>query len=85
MRIGRVTGLRYSSHVTLTIEFDREEDGRFLADIPALPGVMAYGESPEKALERVKALALHVLADMLEHGELPEPIDSVVFSLPTAA
>lgn len=80
------SGLRwYSSGVTPTVEFDREEDGRFLADIPALPGVMVYGQSREEALEKVKALALHVIADMLEHGELPEPIDSVVFSLPTAA
>lgn len=71
--------------MTLIVEFDREEDGRFLADIPALPGVMAYGKTREEALEKVKALALHVVADMLEHGELAEPIDSVVFALPTAA
>jgi predicted RNase H-like HicB family nuclease len=62
--------LRYPSTVTLTVEFDREEDGRFLADIPTLPGVMAYGTNREEALEKVKALALHVVADMLEHGEL---------------
>jgi len=77
--------LRYPPIVTLTVEFDREEDGRFLADIPALPGVMAYGKTREEALEKVKALALHVVADMLEHGELAETIDSVVFTLPTAA
>ena len=71
--------------VTLTVEFEREDDGRFLADIPALPGVMAYGENREEALAKVKALALHVVADMLEHGELSEPIDGVVFALPTAA
>jgi predicted RNase H-like HicB family nuclease len=71
--------------VQLVVEFDREEDGRFLAEIPSLPGVMAYGATREEALERVKALALHVIADLLEHGELPEPIDAVVFALPTAA
>lgn len=76
---------RYPSAVTLIVEFEREEDGRFLADIPALPGTMAYGATREEALEKVKALALHVVADMLEHGELPGPIDSVVFTLPTAA
>ncbi len=62
------------------MEFDRESDGRWLADIPSLPGVMAYGSSREDAFSRVKALALHVLADMIEHGELPEPPDSVVFT-----
>jgi predicted RNase H-like HicB family nuclease len=76
---------RYPSGVTLSVEFDREEDGRFIADIPALPGCIVYGATREEALEKVKALALHVVADMLEHGELPEPIDSVVFALPTAA
>lgn len=76
---------RYPSVMTLIVEFEREEDGRFLADIPALPGTMAYGATREEALEKVKALALHVVAGMLEHGELPEPVDSVVFALPTAA
>lgn len=71
--------------MTLIVEFEREEDGRYLADIPALPGTMAYGATREEALEKVKALALHVVADMLENGELPEPVDSVVFTLPTAA
>ncbi len=66
--------------MTLTVEFDREEDGRWLADIPALPGVMAYGPSREEALASVKALALHVLADMIEHGEFAEPPDTVVFT-----
>ncbi len=71
--------------MTLRVEFDCEEDGRFIADIPALPGCIVYGATREEALGKVKALALHVVADMLEHGELPEPVDSVVFTLPTAA
>ena len=57
----------------LHIEFEREEDGRWIAEIPALPGVMAYGDSQEEAKAKVEALALRVLADRLEHGEtVPE-------------
>ena len=59
----------------LQIELEREEDGRFLAALPELPGVMAYGETQEVALRKVKAIALQVLADMLESGEeLPQPL-----------
>ncbi len=53
----------------MTIEVDREADGRWLTEIPELPGVMAYGSSREEALAKVKALALGVMADRLEHGE----------------
>ena len=57
----------------LRIEFDREEDGRWIAEIPALPGVMAYGATQDEAKSRVEALALRTLADRLEHGEtVPE-------------
>ena len=59
----------------LRIELDREEDGRILASVPDLPGVMAYGETEEAALRRVKSIALQVLADMIESGEdVPEPL-----------
>jgi predicted RNase H-like HicB family nuclease len=51
-------------------ELSREEDGRWIAEIPDLPGVMAYGESRDDALRSVEALALRVLADRLEHGEI---------------
>jgi predicted RNase H-like HicB family nuclease len=58
----------------LRIEIEREEDGRFLASVPELPGVMAYGDIEESALRRAKAIALQVLADMMESGEeLPHP------------
>jgi predicted RNase H-like HicB family nuclease len=64
----------------MTIELDREEDGRWLTEIPELPGVMAYGQTREEAVARVKALALRVMADRLEHGEtIPELMD--VFSV----
>jgi predicted RNase H-like HicB family nuclease len=58
--------------VYLTLEIDREADGRFIAEVPDLPGVLAYGDSQEQAVARAQALALRVLADRLEHGE-PAP------------
>ena len=57
----------------LQIEFEREDDGRWVAEIPILPGVMAYGASQKEARDKVEALALRTLADRLEHGEdVPE-------------
>jgi predicted RNase H-like HicB family nuclease len=57
----------------MNIEIEREEDGRWIAEVPDLPGVMAYGRTQEEAISKVKALALRVLADRLEHGEeIPE-------------
>jgi predicted RNase H-like HicB family nuclease len=53
----------------LKIEVEREDDGRWLAEVVDLPGVLAYGKSREEAVERVQALSLRVLADRLEHGE----------------
>jgi predicted RNase H-like HicB family nuclease len=55
------------------IEIEREEDGRWIAEVPDLPGVMVYGQTREQAISGVEALALRVLADRLEHGEeIPE-------------
>jgi predicted RNase H-like HicB family nuclease len=53
----------------MRIEIEQEEDGRWLTEITDLPGVMAYGATREDSVARVKALALRVLADRLEHGE----------------
>ena len=53
------------------VEIEQEEDGRFLAEVVDLPGVMAYGETADLALAHVQALALRVLADRLDHGEGP--------------
>jgi predicted RNase H-like HicB family nuclease len=53
----------------LPIEIEREEDGRWLAEIPDLPGVLAYGATQAEAIARVQALGLRVLADRVEHGE----------------
>jgi predicted RNase H-like HicB family nuclease len=57
----------------LSVEVDREDDGRWIAEVPDLPGVQAYGKTREEAIERAQALSLRVLADRLEHGEnVPE-------------
>lgn len=57
----------------MIVEIEREEDGRWIAEIPDLSGVMTYGKSREEAISRAKALALRVMADRLEHGEeIPE-------------
>ncbi len=55
--------------MNLTVEHEQEEDGRWLAEVLELPGVLAYGKNPEEAIARAEALALRVLADRLEHGE----------------
>jgi predicted RNase H-like HicB family nuclease len=53
----------------LTIEIEQEDDGRWLAEVPAIPGVLAYGQTRAEAIERVQALALRALADRLDYGE----------------
>ena len=59
----------------LAIEYYREEDGRWLADISSLPGVTAYGRTKKDATATVQALALRLIADRLEHGEaVPGPM-----------
>ena len=57
------------SPVNLLIEREQEEDGCWIAEVPDLPGVMTYGKTREEAISKVKALALRVLADRVEHGE----------------
>jgi predicted RNase H-like HicB family nuclease len=65
----------------MRIEIEKEDDGRWLAEIPDIPGVMAYGQTQAEAVAKVKALALRVMADRLEHGEaIPELLE--VFSAP---
>ena len=60
-----------------TIESEREADGRWLAEISALPGVLAYGATREEAIARAKALALRVLAERLERGEATGELDGL--------
>jgi predicted RNase H-like HicB family nuclease len=61
--------------MTLQIELERETDGRWIAEVPDLAGVMAYGQTHDEALAKVQALALRVIAERLEHGEAsPGPL-----------
>jgi len=59
------------------VEIERETDGRWIAEVPDLPGVMTYGASREEALTRAQALALRVLAERLEHGEAIPQVEAV--------
>jgi predicted RNase H-like HicB family nuclease len=63
----------------LAIELEREDDGRWIAEVPALSGVLAYGKSRDQAMAMVQALALRVLAERLEHGEAAPELLSVTF------
>ena len=65
--------------MTFKIELEQEADGRWLAEVTALPGVMAYGLTPTDATAKVQALALRVLADRLEHGEAVPELLNVTF------
>ena len=60
--------------MNITLECEREADGRWLAEVAELPGVLAYGASADEAMARAEALALRVLAERLEHGEV-RPMD----------
>lgn len=66
----------------LRIETELEEDGRWIAEVPQLPGVLAYGATADEAAARAEALALRVLADRLDHGET-KPLE-INISLSTA-
>lgn len=56
------------------VEFDREEDGRWIAEIPSIAGVMAYGVTKSDAKRRVSAIALRTLADKVEQGKTPASV-----------
>ena len=63
----------------VVIELDRETDGRWIAEVTDLPGVMCYGETKDATIAKAKALALRVLADRLDHGEAGPDLTSVSF------
>ena len=65
--------------MTYEIEIDREDDGRWIAEVPELAGVLTYGVTREEAVAHVQALALRVIADRLEHNEAPGDLLSVTF------
>ena len=82
----RGTGNRYTQGIanskqtmTFSIETEQEADGRWLAEVEVLPGVMAYGTTKTDAVAKVQALALRVLAERLEHGEAVAELLSVSF------
>jgi predicted RNase H-like HicB family nuclease len=66
---------------TMRIEIEREDDGRWIAEVPDLPGAMAYGQTRADAVAKAEALALRVIADRLEHGEAVPELDDL-FALP---
>ena len=63
----------------LSIELEREDDGRWIAEVPDLAGVLAYGATRDEALARAEALALRVLAERLEQAEAGPDLVSVIF------
>jgi predicted RNase H-like HicB family nuclease len=76
-----LTLMRPTRRMAMKIEIDREDDGRWIAEIPEMPGVMAYGESRQEAITKVEALTLRLIADRIDHGErIPELND--MFAVP---
>jgi predicted RNase H-like HicB family nuclease len=71
---------RTRGEMILRIETEQELDGRWLAEIPELSGVVVYGPTEAEAMARAKALALRVLADRLEHGEAGPELQDISFS-----
>jgi len=63
-----------------TVEIEKEDDGRWIAEVVDLPGVLAYGKTPEEAKAKVQALALRVVADRPEHGEAGPDLLSISFA-----
>ena len=66
--------------MTFLVELEQEEDGRWIAEVVDLPGVLAYAQTPEEAKAKVQALALRVVADRLEHGEAGPDLLSISFA-----
>ena len=73
---------RGDNRMKFEIELDREEDGRWIAEISSLPGVLAYGTSKQEAIAKVKALALRVLADEVEKEKQDNPLDISIACCP---
>ena len=73
--------LKICLSMQLRVEIECEDDDRWLADIPALPGVMAYGATRTEAIDKVKVLALRVIADEIEHGERSPEVADGIFAI----
>lgn len=70
-----------SKNTRFTLEFEKETDGRWIAEIKELPGVLCYGATRREAQAKTEALALRVVAERLESGELVSGLTSVQFTL----
>jgi predicted RNase H-like HicB family nuclease len=66
----------------LNVEVEQEDDGRWIAEVPELPGALTYGGRRQEAIDRVQALCLRVLADRLEHGETVPGMGGVFVVVP---
>jgi predicted RNase H-like HicB family nuclease len=66
--------------LTYKVELEQEEDGRWIAEIPDLPGVLVYGDTQEEARAKVQALALRVVADRLDNGQSADDLLSISFA-----
>ena len=73
-------GYKVGLPMKFKVEIEREEDGRWIAEVLELPGVMAYGTTSEEAKAKVQALALRVVADRLEHGEAGPELLNISFN-----
>ncbi len=84
------TGYDFSQHVidrwtwqditmTFTVETEQEVDGRWIGAVPQIPGALVYGTTPQDAIAKVKALALRIIADRIEHGEVAPELLEVTF------
>lgn len=71
--------VRYWVFMKLSIELDREDDGRWIAEALELPGVMTYGATREDAISNTERLAIEVIADRIKHGELPASAMNISF------
>jgi len=87
--VGQIDGKPLISHLSvsssifmkLSIELEQEADGRWIAEVPELRGVLVYGDSQVSAAQAARAMAFRVLADQIENGELqPAAVDSVSFA-----
>jgi predicted RNase H-like HicB family nuclease len=78
----KLRGRSYNAAVTLTIELDRENHGRWIAEVPELPGVMAYGATRNEAISNAERLAIDVITDRVAHDEMPSAALAVSFTIP---
>jgi predicted RNase H-like HicB family nuclease len=71
----------YNELMELSIEIDREDDGRWIAEVLEIPGVMTYGSTREDAISNTERLAIEVIADQIRHAELPASAFNVAFQV----